>query len=75
MIKSKELEALEDLWYGKKTKEVYQTLKKALKALQIIQCTKILHVYETVGGMRFLDTGESVCLTKENYEILKEVLQ
>lgn len=48
---------------------------KELKALLIIKATGILRVFETLGNERTLESMiDSVKLTKEEYDLLKEVL-
>ena len=53
----------------------YETVRKNLMALEIIKATGILAVFETIGNERTLETMlDKVKLTKENYDLLKEVL-
>ena len=53
----------------------YISIEKKLKALEIIKATGILAVFETIGNERTLETMlDKVKLTKENYDLLKEVL-
>ena len=48
---------------------------KKLKALEIIKSIGVINVYEDVGGKYHLETmADNVGLTKEDYELLKEVL-
>ena len=52
------------------------TIEKELKAFEIIKATGILAVFETIGNERTLETMfDKVKLTKENYDLLKEVLK
>ena len=49
--------------------------EKKLKALEIIKNIGILRPYETCGGKCWLETmSDATKITKENYELLKEVL-
>lgn len=52
-----------------------QENEKKLKALEIIKNALTLHVFETLEGKHFLEAIEDCSgISKDNYEILKEVL-
>ena len=54
----------------------YDLIEKELKALEIIKNTGILRPYETIGGKCWLETMcDAIKLTKENYDLLKEILR
>lgn len=84
---NKGLEALDwlnDLGYLKsrnidtdsKALEKIEIIEKELKTLEIIRNTRILSPYETCGGKCWLETmADAVGITKENYDLLKEVLE
>lgn len=50
-------------------------IDKQLKALEIIRNIGILRPYETCGGQCWLETmSDATKITKDNYDLLKEVL-
>lgn len=54
--------------------EQFETIEKKLKALEIIKNIGILKPYETSGGQCWLETMcDATKITKENYDLLKEV--
>ena len=55
-------------------KECLDTIEKELKALEIIKAIGIIKVYETVNKYKLETLVDEINLTKENYELLKEVL-
>ena len=58
-----------------KNKELDNTIEKELKALEIIRNIGILRPYETISGKCWLETMcDAIKLTKENYDLLKEIL-
>ena len=80
---SKGLEALKEYYeYGlkigafdEKDQEMFECCLKELKALEIIRNIGILRPYETCGGQCWLETMcDATKITKENYDLLKEVL-
>lgn len=69
------LEALQELMNGKNKIYNYYVIKKELKALEIIKAIKPFIVFEDFAGKYHLETiMNDTGLTKENYEILKEVM-
>ena len=51
-------------------------IRKELQALEIIRNMRILSPYETCGGKCWLETMvDAIAITKENYDLLKEVLE
>ena len=53
----------------------YLLVEKHLKALEIIRNIGILSPYETIGGQCWLETmSDATKITKENYDLLKEIL-
>ena len=48
---------------------------KELKALEIIKNTGVLSISETIGGNHYIETmADTIGITKENYDLIKEVL-
>lgn len=55
--------------------EPQEEINKRLKALEIIKAIGVFNVCEDVGGKYYLETLiDNVGLTKEDYELLKEIL-
>ena len=55
--------------------EGVEEIEKSLKALEIIKAIGVFGVYEDIGGRYYLETRvDEVGLTKDNYDLLKEVL-
>ena len=79
---SKGLEALENITgcstiesHTQKWQEDYHIVEKSLKALEIIKAIGVFDVYNDIGGIYYLETRvNEVGLTKDNYDLLKEVL-
>lgn len=70
---TKGLEALNDLWYGKKTTETYQAVEKELKALEVIK--KIIkYDVEVNHNCDIPKYEQNEVISKEGYDLLKEVL-
>ncbi len=62
---NKALEALNDLWHGKKTTETYQIIEKELKAFEIVK--------EIVN--KSISEWGNVDFNINDYPLLKEVLK
>ena len=74
---SKSLEAFNKLLGSKGiSNEEFDTIEQELKALEIIKNALTLHVFETLEGKHFLEAIEDCSgISKDNYDLLKEVLK
>ena len=71
----KELDALQEICGYYYQSPQYKIVEKSLKALEIIKAIGVFDVYNDIGGRYYLETRvNEVGLTKDNYDLLKEVL-
>ena len=73
---SKELEALDNVWYGQRTTENYQCIKKALEALDIIRKSSIIKVDKLTDSLFVIRTPETLFYVSEKrYNLFMEVFK
>ena len=72
---NKEKKALQDIWYGRRTTEDYQTLEQALEVLRFIKNCQVIKLTkpDNTGVMVVLPT--TLYVDAKRYKQLKEIFE
>lgn len=70
---SKEIEALKAIWYGHKTQENFNTVCKALEALDIVRQMNIIHTDEAGSAYIITIPSSVLYVSEERCSLLEEV--